>query len=238
MNKQITTVEEALAHPEIFRVAIFGSARTKPGSPEYDAAYELGYELGQRNIGVVTGGGPGQMNAANEGHKKAQPKGTNSIGLTIELPWEPEMNGNLDINKHFDKFGERLDHFMALSNAVVITGGGIGTCLELFYTLQLTQVRHICPIPIILADPMWENLYEWLKTEAVDRGFVSEKDLQNILVARNPGETLSVIDQAKKAFDEGEGQVCINAKVYKITETGQENVKESAPEVYQIGATK
>lgn len=233
MNSQIHTVEDALAHPEIFRVSVFGSARTKPGDAEYDMAHELGYELGKRNIGVVTGGGPGQMNATNEGHKKAQPVSTNSIGLTIELPWEPEHNDNLDVEAHFQHFGERLDNFMALSNAVVITGGGIGTCLELFYTLQLTQVHHICPIPIILADPMWESMYNWLTTEAVERGFVSKKDLGNILISRNTGETLDIIEQAKKAFDEGEGQVCINAQVYKITESGQKNVRSSAPEVYQ-----
>jgi len=216
MNSQIDSVKEALSHPEVFRVSIFGSARTKPGQPEYELAKDLSHELGKRNIGIVTGGGPGQMEAANEGHK-ASCSDTNSIGLTVRLPFETEHNDYLDLEAHFQKFGNRLDHFMALSNAVVISAGGIGTCLELFYTLQLTQVKHICPIPIILIDPMWEEILDWLKGTAVKRGFVSEKDLDNIIVAKNMEQALDIIDQTKAAVDAGGGEVCINANVYKIT---------------------
>ena len=222
MNKKITTVKDALNHPEIFRVSIFGSARTKEGDPEYKVAYELANELGKRQIGVVTGGGPGQMEAGNKGHDDACST-SNSIGLTVRLPFEDEGNDFLDMEQHFQKFGNRLDHFMALSNAVVVTAGGIGTCLELFYTLQLTQVKHICPIPIILLDPMWEEILDWLTGSAVKRGFVSEKDLHNVLVAKDVAEALDIIEQTKKAFDEGGGDVCINARVYKITTKTGEN---------------
>lgn len=222
MNNEITTIQEALQHPEIFRVSIFGSARTKEGDPEYQVGYDLAYELGKRDIGVVTGGGPGQMEAGNKGHEDAC-SSTNSIGLTVRLPHEAEHNAFLDMEQHFQKFGNRLDHFMALSNAVVITAGGIGTCLELFYTLQLTQVKHICPIPIILVDPMWEEILDWLKGTAVKRGFVSASDLDNILVAKNVDEALDIIEQTKKAFDEGGGEVCVNAQMYKITTSTSEN---------------
>lgn len=215
MSNGINSVEEALKHPEVFRVSIFGSARTKAGDSEYDSAYDLANELGKMDIGVVTGGGPGQMQAGNEGHKAAC-SNANSIGLTVRLPHESEHNGYLDVEAHFQRFGNRLDHFMALSNAVVITAGGIGTCLELFYTLQLTQVKHICPIPIILVDPMWEEVLDWLKSTAVKRGFVSPHDLDNILVAKDNAQALDIISQAKAAFDEGGGQVCINAKVYQL----------------------
>jgi uncharacterized protein (TIGR00730 family) len=217
MNSKILTIEEALKHPETFRVSIFGSARTKPGQAEYEVAYNLAYELGKRHIGVITGGGPGQMEAGNKGHRDAASELTNSIGLTVRLPHEPEHNGLLDVEEHFEKFGNRLDHFMALSNAVVISAGGVGTCLELFYTLQLTQVKHICPIPIILLDPMWEEILDWLKGTAVKRGFVSAHDLNNIIVAKNVEQALDIIDQTKKAFDEGGGEVCINAKVYQLS---------------------
>ncbi len=217
MNNQIDSVQEALKHPELFRVSIFGSARTKAGQPEYETAYDLAKELGKRDIGVVTGGGPGQMEAANKGHRDAASDSTNSIGLTVRLPFESEHNDLLDVEEHFEKFGNRLDHFMALSNAVVISAGGIGTCLELFYTLQLTQVKHICPIPIILLDPMWEEILDWLKGTAVKRGFVSAKDLDNIIVAKNVEQALDIIDQTRKAFDEGGGQVCVNAKVYQMS---------------------
>ncbi len=225
-DQTFTTVQEALNHPEIFRVSIFGSARTKPGDKEYDLVHDLAYDLGKRDISVVTGGGPGQMEAGNQGHKEACSK-ANSIGLTVHLPFENEGNEHLDMQKHFQKFGNRLDHFMALSNAVVISAGGIGTCLEFFYTLQLTQVKHICPIPIILMDPMWEDLHDWLKNVAVKRGFVSEKDLHNVLIAKNKQEALQIIEQTKKAFDEGGGEVCVNAQIYKITQKSADNVVEN-----------
>ena len=172
VNPEITTVGAALEHPEVFRVSIFGSARTRPGDPEYQRAEKLAYKLGKREIGVVTGGGPGQMEAANKGHEESL-SSSNSIGLTVRLPYEAESNGFVNVEKHFQKFGNRLDHFMALSNAVVVTAGGIGTCLEFFYTLQLTQVKHICPIPIILLDPMWNEVYGWLKSTVQQRGFLS-----------------------------------------------------------------
>ena len=223
MNKTITTVKDALNHPEIFRVSIFGSARTKEADPEYKIAYELANELGKRDVGVVTGGGPGQMEAGNKGHEDAC-SNSNSIGLTVRLPFEEAGNGFMDMQEHFQRFGNRLDHFMALSNVVVVTAGGIGTCLEFFYTLQLTQVKHICPIPIILLDPMWEEILDWLTGTAVGRGFVSEADLNNVLVAKDVGEALDIIEQAKGAFEQGGGDVCINSQIYKITsKTGENN---------------
>lgn len=215
MNSEVTSVQEALKHPETFRVSVFGSARTRPGDVEYEKVYELAKQLGKRDISVVTGGGPGQMEAGNKGHKDAC-SNTNSIGLTVRLPHESEHNGLLDVEEHFEHFGNRLDHFMALSNAVVISSGGIGTCLEFFYTLQLTQVKHICPIPIILLDDMWEELLNWLKGTAVHRGFVSPGDLDNIMVADSVEQALDIIEQTKKAFDEGEGKVCTNSQIYKL----------------------
>ena len=230
MNKEIKTVEDALNHPKIFRVSIFGSARTKEGDAEYKVAYELANELGKRHIGVVTGGGPGQMEAGNKGHVDACST-SNSIGLTVRLPFEDEGNDFLDMEQHFQKFGNRLDHFMALSSAVVVTAGGVGTCLELFYTLQLTQVKHICPIPIILLDPMWEEILDWLKDSAAKRGFVSEKVLDNVLVAKDVNEALDIIEQTKKAFDDGGGDVCVNSQVYKITTKIGENKRPGFPKL-------
>lgn len=223
MKKEITTVKDALNQPELFRVSVFGSARTKEGDAEYSVAYDLAHELGKRHIGVVTGGGPGQMEAGNKGHEDAC-SNSHSIGLTVRLPFEEEGNGFMDMQEHFQRFGNRLDHFMALSNAVVVTAGGVGTCLEFFYTLQLTQVKHICPIPIILLDPMWEEMLGWLKGSAVGRGFVSEADLNNVFVAKDVAEALDIIEQTKNAFESGGGDVCINSQIYKITsKTGENN---------------
>ncbi len=222
----VKTVNEALTHPEKFRVSIFGSARTKPGDPEYEMAYQLGQALAKKEIAVITGGGPGQMEAANKGHHDALPQNVASIGLTIELPWEAEGNKHMDFSKHFEHFSDRLDHFMTLSNAVVLSAGGIGTCLEFFYTLQLTQVKHICPIPIILMDTMWHELEDWLKSTPLERGFVSASDLDNIFCVATVEEAMQIINQTKEAFDQGGGQVCLNSKIYKITLSGNDNLRE------------
>ena len=124
-----------------FCVAIFGSARIKETDDQYKEVFELARRIGNRKYDVVTGGGPGMMEAASAGHECGD-KGhdADSIGLTIELPWEAQANKHIEIKEHFSKFSSRLDTFMALSNAVVITPGGIGTCLELFYSWQFVQV--------------------------------------------------------------------------------------------------
>ena len=90
------------------------------------------------------------MEAANAGHAEGdKDEKADNIGLTIQLPWEAHGNKHLELKKHFNKFSGRLDHFMALSRAVIVAPGGIGTCLEFFYALQLVQVKHIKPVPII-----------------------------------------------------------------------------------------
>lgn len=217
MNQQIADFEEAFNHPEVFRVSIFGSARTEPGDFEFEEAKELAFELGKRDIGVITGGGPGQMEAANLGHKEARSEHSSSIGFTIHLPFENEGNEHLDLQKHFMKFGGRLDHFMALSNAVVISPGGIGTCLELFYTWQLTQVKHIHPIPIILMDPMWHKFITLMHDEFVPRGYVSESDLNNIYCVNSLEQCLEVIDRFKDKFDDCTDKLeCSNIGKYKL----------------------
>jgi uncharacterized protein (TIGR00725 family) len=132
-----------------YRVAIFGSARIKEGDQKYNDVFNIAKGLAEGGMDVVTGGGPGIMQAANAGHKSAS-KGTHSIGLNIKLPFEQDDNKFLDIKKDFDRFSNRLDAFMSLSDAVVVATGGIGTILELFYTWQLVQVQHLCETPIIL----------------------------------------------------------------------------------------
>ena len=156
-------IEEELKKKD-FRVSIFGSARAKKGDDAYEMVYGLAHKIGEKGIDVVTGGGPGLMEAANEGHQSGKKNGdVHSLGLVIELPWENKANDYLDIEKKYSRFSERLDNFMVLSNVAVITPGGLGTCLELFYTWQLTQVKHICSMPIILVGDMWRSLIEWVK---------------------------------------------------------------------------
>ncbi len=185
-----------------FRVTIFGSARLKPKDKTYQMVYKLAKDIGEKGFDVVTGGGPGLMEAANAGHSEGDKKHkADNIGLTIQLPWEAKGNKHLEIKKHFNKFSSRLDHFMALSRAVVIMPGGIGTCLELFYTLQLVQVKHIKAIPIILFGEMWKHLYDWIIEHPVENGLVSIEDLDNVHYAETQEEAMKFIMEEHAKFE-------------------------------------
>jgi uncharacterized protein (TIGR00730 family) len=201
-----------------FRVSIFGSARIKPNDDQYKLVYDLAKEIGKHKFDIVTGGGPGLMDAANAGHNAGDKKHvSDNIGLTIELPWEAEENKHLEIKKHFNKFSGRLDTFMALSGVVIVTPGGIGTCLELFYTWQLVQVKHICPIPIILLGKMWEELMTWITKYPLKDGLISPGDTDHIYIAENKEEAMEVIMQAHAKFEK-DGCSCHNNHKYKLDE--------------------
>ena len=214
VKKHNNTVEQELKEHH-FRVSIFGSARIKKDDELYKQVYNLAESIAQHNIDIVTGGGPGIMEAANEGHKKVSNGNSHSIGLTIRLPHETKGNKHLDIKKHFDKFSNRLDHFMALSNAIIIMPGGIGTCLELFYSWQLSQVKHICHIPIILHGEMWDELLKWVKEYPLKANSLNPEDLNNIFCVSNNKEALEIILDTYKAYQAGGEDFCVNYKKYK-----------------------
>lgn len=194
------TIEKELKKDE-FRVTIFGSARIKPNDKIYKQVFALAKEIGKHHFDIVTGGGPGLMEAANAGHKAGEKNHqSDSIGLIIKLPWEAKKNKHLDIKKKFNKFSNRLDHFMALSSAAVIMPGGIGTILEIFYTWQLIQVKHIDPIPIILIGKMWEGLIQWVKKHPVKNGLISPGDLDHIHIAKNNKEAMKIILKSYETF--------------------------------------
>ena len=200
-----------------YRIAIFGSARIKEGDQEYNDVFSIAKGLAEAGFDVVTGGGPGIMEAANAGHKSAS-KGAHSIGLSIKLPFEQESNKFLDIKKDFDRFSGRLDAFMALSDAVVVATGGIGTILELFYTWQLIQVQHLCETPIILFGEMWPPLINWMKTEVESRGLFDRKDMHNLFHINTADSVVQFIrtvheDRAKMEH------VCVNYDQYRINLT-------------------
>lgn len=198
-----------------FRVSIFGSARTQPSDPIYTMTHDLAKALGEKGIDVVTGGGPGVMLAANEGHRHGSTDNeSQSIGLTVKLPHESE-NGQLDMREHFQKFSNRLDTFMKLSNVVVVMPGGIGTCLELFYTWQLVQVGHICNIPILLLGDQWPPLLEWVKTSLLEPGRMSPKDMDMVCAMDNPEDALKLILETQATFEASGGEYCINLKKYQ-----------------------
>ncbi len=205
---------------EHFRVAIFGSARLKPNDPRYKQIHTLAKMIARQSLDVVTGGGPGIMEAANKGHKegrKGKRNGAHSFGLNIKLPMEQAENKHLDIKKDFEKFSARLDYFMYLSNVVVVAPGGVGTLLELFYTWQLIQVKHICSIPIIFMGEMWPPLVKWIEKWPLKKKFLDKEDMHPFFLAKNCSEAMTIIKKANKEYLKGNKDFCINFKKYRIT---------------------
>ena len=169
---------------DYFRVSIFGSARIKPETDDYKQVYKLAKQLVKNKVDIVTGGGPGLMEAANLGAKDVKSK-SKSFGLHIDLPFETSPNEHLDITYHHKRFSSRLDEFMRISHAVIVTPGGIGTVLELLYTWQLIQVNHISKRPVILLGDMWNGLIEWMKSEPLKKRLMDGSDFDHIKVVQN-----------------------------------------------------
>src|SRR6516164_11456437 len=145
-----------------YRVTIFGSARLKPATPAYDAVKKLAAELTKMGCDIISGGGPGLMQAANEGAHSVQPKASKrSVGIRIELPFEQDVNPFVGQAYQHRTFFSRLHHFMIVSDAFVVVPGGIGTLLELSLAWQLLQVRQLYNTPLILVGKMWAELVDW-----------------------------------------------------------------------------
>jgi uncharacterized protein (TIGR00730 family) len=177
-----------------FTVAIFGSARIERGSPIYWEIYELAKMVAEAGMDIVTGGGPGLMDAATQGHRAGRKSGEiKAIGLKIRLPFEEKESSHLDIKREFDRFSQRLDEFMSISNAVVVAPGGVGTLLELAYTWQLLQVRHISNIPVILLGDMWLDFLEWIKKWPLKYNLVDPEDVALLFSAKSIYEAFEII---------------------------------------------
>ncbi len=199
-----------------FRVAIFGSARIKKDDPAWSEIYKLAHMIASENIDIVTGGGPGIMDAACEGHMDGRKNDeSHSIGLNIDIPSEQKCNMHLDIKKEFHRFSKRLDTFMVLSNAVVVAPGGVGTLLELAYSWQLVQVKHICNIPIILLGEMWNEFMKWVEKYPLKEVYLEEKDISRIFVAKDTFEAFRIIKKFHEGYLKGD-DICINFKKYKV----------------------
>ena len=162
-------------------VSVFGSARALPGSPDYELAREVGHRLGAAGFAIITGGGPGAMEAANRGAREA---GALSIGLNIDLPFEsghakPWLDRSLD----FHYFFTRKIMFVRYANAFVVLPGGYGTFDELFEALCLIQTEKIRDFPIVLVgSAYWSGLLDWLRATAAGEGMISPGDLDLLLV--------------------------------------------------------
>lgn len=148
-------------HPH-YRVSIFGSARVQADTQDYADVKRLAGALTRLGCEIITGGGPGLMQAANEGAAEADPDKTGrSKGICIELPFEQSANPFVEQCFDHGTFFTRLHHFVLTSDAFIVTPGGIGTVLETMMVWQLLQVRHLHGIPLILVGPMWKGLVDW-----------------------------------------------------------------------------
>ena len=161
-----------------YRVAIFGSARAKPGTFVYDEVKRVAEALASMGCDIVTGGGPGLMQAANEGARAAG--SSHSVGIRVDLPFEQSVNPFVEQAFEHETFFTRLHHFVIASDAFVVVPGGIGTVLETLMIWQLLQVDHIAGVPLILVGKMWRGLIEWAKTSMLDPrlALANAEDLQ------------------------------------------------------------
>lgn len=184
---------------DYYRVSIFGSARIKPDTAEYKEVYTLAKQLATRGVDIVTGGGPGLMEAANAGAKDGS-NVSRSFGLHIELPFEADTNSHLDVKYLHRRFSSRLDEFMRMSHAVVVTPGGIGTLLELFYTWQLMQVNHIAPRPFILMGQMWKGLVDWLEDGPLRQKLMDQKDFDRLIFTKSTEDVITQLEPHINAF--------------------------------------
>ena len=150
---------------ERFRVTIFGSARAKPGTYVYDEVKRVAADLAEMGCDIITGGGPGLMQAANEGAAAVNaPERNRSVGIRVDLPFEQEVNPFVEQAFEHRTFFTRLHHFVLTSDAFVVAPGGIGTVLETMMVWQLLQVRHLHGTPLVLVGKMWADLVGWART--------------------------------------------------------------------------
>ena len=186
---------------ERYRVAIFGSARAKPGTWVYDEVKRAAAAFTAMDCDIVTGGGPGLMQAANEGAAGAgKPK--RSLGIRVDLPFEQEVNPFVEQAFEHKTFFSRLHHFVLASDAFVVVPGGIGTVLEMLMIWQLLQVKHLENVPLILVGKMWPGLVEWAKASMLDPrlNLANAEDMAIPRCLGSADEAIEAIREAQQAW--------------------------------------
>ena len=179
-------------------IAVFGSARTKPDDPDYKAAQETGALLAAQGFAVITGGGPGIMEAANRGAFEA---GGLSIGCDIELPFEQRPNPYQTLSLTFKYFFVRKMMFVKYSLAFIIFPGGFGTFDELFEALTLIQTRKIRNFPIVLfGSHYWSGLLDWFRAAVLPGGKISDVDMKMFHVTDSPAEVVEIVVKSQSAL--------------------------------------
>src|SRR4051812_16215062 len=170
---------------------VWGSARVPEGHPDYELGRALGRKLGEAGLAVITGGGPGLMEAANRGAREA---GACSVGLRIELPFEQDMNSYVDLGLHFHYFFTRKLMFVRFASGFVALPGGFGTLDELFEALVLIQTRRMRSFPVVLMRPdYWEGLVHWLREPPTAEGKVAPADVDLMQVTGDADEAVRII---------------------------------------------
>ena len=176
-------------------IAVFGSARTKPDNPFYEKGVELGRALVEAGFAVITGGGPGAMEAANRGAAEA---GGVSVGLGIELPFESGLNPWVDIGINFRYFFARKTMFVKYSQGFIVLPGGLGTLDELFEALTLVQTQKVTSFPVVLIGvDYWSGMLAWLRDTVADHGNVSPRDLDLIHLTDDLDEAVAMVVAAR-----------------------------------------
>lgn len=191
---ELARIRPQREHP---RVTIFGSARAQPGQPAYQDVKGLAKRLAGRGYDIVTGGGPGLMQAANEGEQAGDPEGrTDSVGIRVELPFEQGVNPFVETVYTHRTFFTRLHHFVRLSDVFVVVSGGIGTTLEMLMVWQLLQVGRL-EVPLILVGPMWRELVSWAHQQMTEGSFelASPKDMEIPRCVDTVDEAAELIEQ-------------------------------------------
>ena len=174
-------------------VTIYGSSRVKADDELYAQTEEIAYRLGQLGFSIITGGGPGVMEAANKGALKA---GVTSVGLNIELPEQQPCNIYCIKSTTFHHFFVRKVMLVKYATAFVIMPGGLGTLDELTEVLNLMQTHKIRPFPVVLfGSQYWQGFLDWLRTSALARGFISEEDFQLLRICDHPDEVIEAVQR-------------------------------------------
>jgi uncharacterized protein (TIGR00730 family) len=174
-------------------VTIYGSARIKPGEELYEQTTQIARRLGELGFSIITGGGPGVMEAANKGAREA---GVASVGLNIELPEEQSVNSYATKSITFNHFFIRKVMLVKYAIAFIIIPGGLGTLDEMTEVLTLMQTHKIRPFPVVLFQGQyWEGFLNWLKNTVLARGFISEEDFNQLRVSDHPEEVVETVQK-------------------------------------------
>lgn len=191
---------------ERYRVTIFGSARAKPGSFVYDEVKRVAAALADMDCDIITGGGPGLMQAANEGAAAVQaPERKRSVGIRVDLPFEQQVNPFVEQAFEHKTFFTRLHHFVLASDAFVVVPGGIGTVLELTMIWQLLQVKHLHDTPLILVGKMWAELVDWAKTSLLkpQLALANPEDLDIPRCVNTADEAIALLKEYQRRWRSG-----------------------------------